>query len=72
MQGRAGIGLLNKELDNSILPDLPGNTNSDMCLNNKESAVVQLLNASFLSEYLTCEVTKQNKKCYVFVVTKHK
>ena len=29
MQRRAGIGLLNKELDNSILPDLPGNTNSD-------------------------------------------
>ena len=27
MQGRAGIGLLNKELDNSILPDLPGNSN---------------------------------------------
>ena len=32
-----------------------------MCLNNKESAVVQLLNMSFLSEYLTCDVSKRKK-----------
>ena len=29
MQGRAGIGLLNKGLDNSILPDLPDNSKRD-------------------------------------------
>ena len=52
-----------------IRSDHPGNTmRGGVCIYNKESLTVRIVNIPSLTAYLVCEVTIQNKKGYVAVV----
>ena len=54
---------------NLIRRDHPSNTKRDgIYTDYKESLAVRVLNITFLTKCLVCEVTMQNKKRYVAVV----